>query len=161
MYYFHQLSILSDRPIHCSTMSENNERRFYRGSAGWIIIGIIAGVVVILGLIMAFGPIFSPGGPGIATQSETADESATSGPGHNTTAGGSTQLENPEEAIVTNDTVPGAEQQIPDSELSFGRETSTVGTPATGLQGENNTANGTNSGLENPLSENTTSLTGT
>jgi hypothetical protein len=161
MYYFHQLSILSDRPLHCSTMSENNERRFYRGSAGWIIIGIIAGVAVILGLIMAFGPIFSPGGPGIATQSETADESATSGPGHNTTAGGSTQLENPEEAIVTNDTVPGAEQQIPDSELSFGRETSTVGTPATGLQGENNTANGTNGGLENPLSENTTSLTGT
>ena len=161
MYYFHQLSILSDRPLHCSTMSENNERRFYRGSAGWIIIGIIAGVAVILGLIMAFGPIFSPGGPGIATQSETADESATSGPGHNTTAGGSTQLENPEEAIVTNETVPGAEQQIPDSELSFGRETSTVGTPATGLQGENNTANGTNGGLENPLSENTTSLTGT
>ena len=55
-------------------MSENNERRFYKGSAGWIIIGIIAGVAVILGLIMAFGPIFSPGGPGIATQSETADE---------------------------------------------------------------------------------------
>jgi hypothetical protein len=142
-------------------MSENNERRFYKGSAGWIIIGIIAGVAVILGLIMAFGPIFSPGGPGIGPQSETADESATSGPGHNTTAGGSTQLENPEEAIVTNDTAPGAEQQIPDSELSFGRETSTVGTPATGLQGANNTANDTNSGLENPLSENTTSLTGT
>jgi hypothetical protein len=142
-------------------MSENNERRFYKGSAGWIIIGIIAGVAVILGLIMAFGPILSPGGPGLAMQSETADESATSGPGHNTTAGGSTQVENPEEAIVTNDTVPGAEQQIPDSELSFGRETSTVGTPTTGLQGENNTANDRNSGLENPLSENTTSLTGT
>ena len=142
-------------------MSENNERRFYKGSAGWIIIGIIAGVAVILGLIMAFGPILSPGGPGTGSQSETADESATSGPGHNTTAGGSTQVENPEEAIVTNDTVPGAEQQIPDSELSFGRETTTVETPTTGLQGENNTANGTNSGLENPLSENTTSLTGT
>jgi hypothetical protein len=142
-------------------MSENNERKFYRGSAGWIIIGIIAGVAVILGLIMAFGPILSPGGPGIATQSETADESATSGPGHNTTAGGSTQFENAEEASVTNDTVPGAEQQIPDSELSFGRETSTAGTPTIGQQGENNTANGANSGLENPLSENTTSLTGT
>lgn len=142
-------------------MSENNERRFYKGSAGWIIIGIIAGVAVILGLIMAFGPILSPGGLGTGLQSETALESATSGPGHNTTAGGSTQVENPEEAIVTNDTVPGAEQQIPDSELSFGRETSTVATPTTRLQGENNTANGTNSGLENPLSENTTSLTGT
>jgi hypothetical protein len=142
-------------------MSENNERRFYKGSAGWIIIGIIAGVAVILGLIMAFGPILSPGGPGIAMQSETADESATSGPGHNTTAGGSTQAENPEEDIVTNDTVPGAEQQIPDSELSFGRETSTVGTPTAGQQGENNTTNGSNGGLENPLGENTTSLTGT
>jgi hypothetical protein len=142
-------------------MSENNERRFYRGSAGWIIIGIIAGVAVILGVIMAFGPILSPGGPGTGSQSETADESATSGPGHNTTAGGSTTLGNPEEAIVTNDTVPGAEEQIPDSELSFGRETSTVGTPTAGQQGENNTANVTNRGLENPLSENTTSLTGT
>ena len=142
-------------------MSENNERRFYRGSAGWIIIGIIAGVAVILGVIMAFGPILSPGGPGIETQSETADESATSGPGHNTTAGGSTTPGVPEEAGVTNDTVPDAEQQIPDSELSFGRETSTVVTPTTEPQGENNTANGTNGGLENPLSENTTSLTGT
>ena len=142
-------------------MSENNKRRFYRGSAGWIIIGIIAGVAVILGVIMAFGPILSPGGPGTVSQSETADESATSGPGHNTTAGGSTALGNPEEAIVTNDTVPGAEEQIPDSELSFGRETSTVGTPTAGQQGENTTANLTNRGLENPLSENTTSLTGT
>ena len=109
---------------------------------------------------MAFGPILSSGGPGIATQSETADESATSGPGHNTTAGGSTQVKNPEQAFVTNDTVPGAEQ-IPDSELSFGRETSAVEPPTAGLLGENNSANGTNSGLENPLSENTTSLTGT
>src|SRR3712207_3063194 len=141
-------------------MSENNERKFYKGSAGWIIIGIIAGVAVILGLIMAFGPILSPGGPGMGTPSETADESATSGPGHNTTAGDSTQLENPEEGIVTNDTNSGVEQ-IPDSELSFGRETSTVGTPTAGEQGENDAANGTNSGLENPLSENTTSLTGT
>ena len=115
-----------------------------------LLLGSFAGVAVILGLIMAFGPILSPGGPGIATQSETADESATSGPGHNTTAGGSIQLENPEQAIVTNDTVSGAEQQIPDSELSFGRETSTVETPTTGLQGENNTPNGTNSILKIP-----------
>jgi hypothetical protein len=34
-------------------------------------------------------------------------------------------------------------------------------TPTAGQQGENNTTNGTNGGLENPLSENTTSLTGT
>jgi len=141
-------------------MSENNERRFYRGSAGWIIIGVIAGVAVILGVIMAFGAILFPSGPGVGTPSETADESATSGPGHNTTAGGSVPLQNSEGVAVTNDTVTGAEQ-IPDSELSFGRETSTMGTPTTGQQGENSTADGTNDGLENPLSENTTSLTGT
>jgi hypothetical protein len=141
-------------------MSENNERRFYRGSAGWIIIGVIAGVAVILGVIMAFGAILFPSGPGVETQSETADESATSGPGHNTTAGGSVPLEDSEGVGVTNDTVSSA-QQIPDSELSFGRETSTMETPTAGQQGKNNTTNGTTGGLENPLSENTTSLTGT
>ena len=140
-------------------MSENNERRFYGGSAGWIIIGIIAAVAVILGVIMAFGAILFPGGPGVEPQSETADESATSGPGHNTTAGGSVPLENPQEA-VTNATVPSAEQ-IPDSEVSFGRETSTLETPTAGQLGQNNSANSTNGGLENPLSENLTSLTGT
>ncbi len=140
-------------------MSENNERKFYRGSAGWIIIGIIAAVAVILGVIMAFGSILSPSGPGIGTPSETADESATSGPGHNTTAGGSIPVQNPEQD-VTNATVPSAEQ-IPDSDITFGRETSTAGTPITAERGENTTTNGTDGGLENPLSENITSLTGT
>lgn len=140
-------------------MPEDSERKFYRGSAGWIIIGIIAAVAVILGVIMAFGAILFPGGPGVEPQSETADESATSGPGHNTTAGGSVPLENPQEA-VTNATVPSAEQ-IPDSEVSFGRETSTLETPTAGQLGQNNSANSTNGGLENPLSENLTSLTGT
>ena len=140
-------------------MSKNNERRFYRGTAGWIIIGIIASAAVILGVIMAFSSILNPGGPAIEPQSETADESATSGPGHNTTAGGSVPLENPQEA-VTNATAPSVEQ-IPDSEISFGRETSTVETPTTGQRGENNSANNTNGVLENPLSENLTSLTGT
>jgi hypothetical protein len=140
-------------------MSENNERRFYRGSAGWVIIGIIAAAAIILGVIMAFGSMLFPGGPGIQTQSETADESATSGPGHNTTAGGSAPLENSEEEVVTNATIPGA-GQIPDSEVSFGRETSTMETPTAGQLSENNSTNGTNDGLENPLSENLTSLTG-
>ena len=140
-------------------MSENNERRLYRGTAGWIIIGVISAAAVILGVIMAFSSILNPGGPTIEPQSETADESATSGPGHNTTAGGSVPLENPQEA-VTNATVPSAEQ-IPDSEVSFGRETSTLETPTGGQMGENNSANGTSGGLENPLSENLTSLTGT
>jgi hypothetical protein len=140
-------------------MSKNNERRFYRGTAGWIIIGIIASAAVILGVTMAFSSILNPGGPAIEPQSETADESATSGPGPNTTAGGSLPLENPQEA-VTNPTAPGVEQ-IPDSEVSFGRETSTVETPTAGQRGENNSANNTNGVLENPLSENLTSLTGT
>ena len=140
-------------------MSENNERRFYRGTAGWIIIGIIAAVAVILGVIMAFSSILNPGGPAIETQPDTTDESATSGPGGNTTAGGSVPLVNPQEAI-TNATVPNVEQ-IPDSEVSFGRETSTLETPTAGQLDENNSSNSTNDGLENPLSENTTSLTGT
>lgn len=140
-------------------MSKNNERRFYRGTAGWIIIGIIASAAVILGVIMAFSSILNPGGPAIEPQSETADESATSGPGPNTTAGGSVPLENPQEA-ATNATAPGVEQ-IPDSEVSFGRETSTVETPSAGQRGENSSANNTNGVLENPLSENLTSLTGT
>ena len=140
-------------------MSENDERRFYRGSAGWIIVGIIAAVAIILGVVMAFGSMLFPGGPGIQTQSETADESATSGPGHNTTAGGSVPLENSQE-VVTNATIPGA-GQIPDSEVSFGRETSTMETPPAGQLGENNSSTSTNDALENPLSENLTSLTGT
>jgi hypothetical protein len=93
-------------------------------------------------------------------QSETADQSATSGPGHNTTAGGGDEpLESQEEEAVAG-TGPGAEQ-IPDSDITFGRETSTQDTPTVGQQGLNNTGNGTNGGLENPLSENITSLTGT
>lgn len=136
-------------------MSKNNERRFYRGSARWIIIGIIAAVAIIFGVVVAFGSLLFPVGPGIGTSPETADESATSGPGHNTTAGGSIS-----EEVVTNTTVSAAEQ-IPDTDITFGRETSTLVTPNAGEQGGNMTANRTNGGLENPLSENITSLTGT
>ena len=144
-------------------MPENNERRFYRGSAKWIIIGIVAVVAVIFAVVVAFGSTIFPSGPGTETQSETAVESATSGPGHNTTtAGGVEPLESQgegEEAVANTGT--GAEQ-IPDADITFGRETSTLETPTAGQQGVNNTGNGTNSnGLENPLSENITSLTGT
>jgi hypothetical protein len=160
MYYFQQLSNLSVRAVYCSIMSEDNdERRFYRGSARWIIIGIVAAVAVIFVVVLAFGSTLFPSGPRTGMQSETADESATSGPGHNTTMGGNGPLESQEEAVAS--TTPGAEQ-IPDADVTFGRETSTVNTPTAGQQGvNNNTGNGTNGGLENPLSENITSLTGT
>jgi hypothetical protein len=140
-------------------MPEDGERKFYRGSAGWIIIGIVAAVAVIFVVVVAFGSTLFPNGPRTGTQTETADESATSGPGNNTTAtGGNEPLESQEDAVAS--TAPGAEQ-IPDSDLTFGRETSTLQTPTEGQQGVNNTGNGTNGGLENPLSENITSLTGT
>jgi cytoskeletal protein RodZ len=147
---------------------DNNQGRFYRGSARWIIIGIVAAVAVIFAVVVAFGSTLFPGAPRTETQSESADESATSGPGHNTTMGGGSggedvPLESQEEggeAIASNP--PGAEQ-IPDAEVTFGRETSTLDTPTAGQQGTNNTiGNGTNGGgLANPLSENITSLTGT
>ena len=142
-------------------MPEDNERRFYRGSARWIIIGIVAAVAVIFVVVVAFGSTLFPSGPRTGMQWETADESATSGPGHNTTMGGGRNepLESQEEAVAS--TAPGAEQ-IPDADVTFGRETSTLDTPTAGQQGvNNNTGNGTNGGLENPLSENITSLTGT
>jgi hypothetical protein len=139
-------------------MSENNERKFYRGSAGWIIIGILAAVAVIFGVILAFGSMLFPSAPGAETQSETADQSATSGPGHNTTTDGSVPSGGQGEEVIGN-SAPAGPEQIPDSDVTFGRETSTLETPQAG--GLNNTANRTNGGLENPLSDNLTSLTGT
>jgi hypothetical protein len=163
MYYYfqQQLSNLSVRAIYCCAMPEDSERRFYRGSARWVIIGIVAAVAVIFVVVVAFGSTLFPSDPTTGIQSETADESATSGPGHNTTMGGGNEpLQSQEEEAVAN-TAPGAEQ-IPDADLTFGRETSTLDSPTAGQQGvNNNTGNGTNGGLENPLSENITSLTGT
>jgi hypothetical protein len=165
MYYFQQqLSNLWVRAIYCSVMPEDNERRFYRGSARWIIIGIVAAVAVLFVVVVAFGSTLFPSAPRTEMQSEeTADESATSGPGHNTTMGGNDPLESQEEEEAVASTAPGAEQ-IPDADVTFGRETSTLDTPTAGQQGVNNSiGNGTNGGggLENPLSENITSLTGT
>jgi len=150
-------------------MSEDDQRRFYRGSARWIIIGIVAAVAVIFVVVVAFGSALFPSAPTAGMQSETADESATSGPGHNTTmAGGNDALENEGgggegEGAVVGTTPLGGAEQIPDADVTFGRETSTLETPTAGQQGLNNSiGNGTNDGgLENPLGENTTSLTGT
>ncbi|MFL6488722.1 MAG: hypothetical protein ACJ70V_03765 [Nitrososphaera sp.] len=104
-----------------------------------------------------------PGGAKTGIQSETADQSSTSGPGHNTTdAGGAAAIQS-QQRVAANTTGPGTEQ-IPDSEVTFGRETSTLQTPIARQQGVNNSTNSTNStsgGLANPLSENLTSLTGT
>ena len=140
-------------------MSDDSERRSHRGSAGWIIVGIVAGLAVIFIVVIAFSSTFFPSGPRAGAPSETADQSATSGPGHNTTtAGGNVPSESPDEAVAN--TGPGTEQ-IPDSEVTYGRETSTLEASTAQEQGLNNTGNGTNGGLENPLSENLTSLTGT
>ena len=152
-------------------MPEDNERRFYRGSARWVIIGIVAAVAIIFVVVVAFGSALFPSAPRAAIQSETADESATSGPGHNTTMSGgggendaSESQQGEEEAAVAS-TPPGGAEQIPDSDITFGRETSTLDAPTAGQQGLNNNSvgNGTNDGggLENPLGENITSLTGT
>jgi FtsZ-interacting cell division protein ZipA len=143
-------------------MPEDNERRFYRGSARWIIIGIVAAVAVIFVVVVAFGSTLFPSAPRAGMQSETADESATSGPGHNTTMGANDPSESQEEEAAVASTPPGAEQ-IPDADLTFGRETSTLNASTEAQQGLNsNVENGTNEGaLENPLGENITSLTGT
>ena len=149
-------------------MSENNQRRFYSGSARWVIIGIIAAFAVIFAIVVAFGSTLFPSGPRTGgMQSESGEQSATSGPGHNTTetttAGGSEPLGSQEDVVAGNNvTAPGSEQ-IPDAGVTFGRETTTQNTPILGQQGLNNTTiNGTGGGgLENPLSENITSLTGT
>ena len=151
-------------------MSENNKRRFYRGSARWVIIGIIAAFAVIFVIVVAFGSTLFPSGPRTGgMQSESGEQSATSGPGHNTTqttTGGGEPLGSQEDAVAGNNSTtaaPGPEQ-IPDAGVTFGRETTTQNTPITGQQGlnNNNTVNGTHGGgLKNPLSENITSLTGT
>jgi hypothetical protein len=141
----------------CCIMPEDRERRFYRGTAGWIIIGIVGAIAVIFAVFVAFGSTIFPSGPGTGPQSETADESATSGPGHNTTEA-SQPLQSGNEGIASNASAP---EQIPDADVTFGRETSGVDTSTAGEQNVNRTSNGTTGNLENPLSENITSLTGT
>jgi hypothetical protein len=109
--------------------AQRGERRFYRGTAGWIIIiGIIAAIAVIFAAFVAFDLTIFPSGPGIGAQSETAQESATGGPGHNTTEA-SQPIQSGNEGIVSNASAP---EQIPDADVIFGRETSGVYTSTAG-----------------------------
>jgi hypothetical protein len=88
----------------------------------WVIAGGIAALAIAFAAVAVFSPSIFPGpssgqGPG----TETAIESATSGPGHNTSS-------------VTQPDVPALDgnlddPEIPDSEVTFGRETSVQNTP--------------------------------
>src|SRR5215216_5538760 len=64
MYYFHQLSNLWVRALCCYIMSEDSERKSHKGSAGWIIVGIVAGLAVIFIVVIAFSSTLFPSGPG-------------------------------------------------------------------------------------------------
>ena len=54
-------------------MSEDRERRSHKGSAGWIIVGIVAGLAVIFIVVIAFSSTLFPGGPRAEGPPETAD----------------------------------------------------------------------------------------
>jgi hypothetical protein len=75
------------------------------------IVGIVAGFAVIFIFVIAFSSTLFPSGPrvGAGGPPETADQSATSGPGHNTTStGGNVPSESQDEAVAN--TRPGTEQ---------------------------------------------------
>lgn len=59
------------------------KRSRLRGGAGWVIIGIAMALVVVFAVFVVMGSMFFP--PGSGPETETAQESATSGPGFNTT----------------------------------------------------------------------------
>jgi hypothetical protein len=50
-------------------MPEDSESSFYKGTAGWAIIGIVAAIAVIFAV---FGSTIFPRRPGTGIQSETA-----------------------------------------------------------------------------------------
>jgi hypothetical protein len=54
-----------------------------RGGAGWVIIGVAVALVIVFAVFVVMGSTFFP--PGSGPETETAQESATSGPGFNTT----------------------------------------------------------------------------
>lgn len=98
-------------------------RRF--GKATWIIVGGISGLAIAFGAVAFFGSAIIPGiNEASGPASETARESATSGPGHNTTSATAPQL-------TSNASTQGDDlaNRLPDSELSYGRETSTGDLP--------------------------------
>jgi hypothetical protein len=103
-------------------------RRF--GKAVWIIVGGIAALALAFAAIASFGPAIFPNSREPGPDTETAEESATSGPGHNTTS-----VTQPPSSADLGGNIENSTEQIPDSELAYGRETSTLSTP------ENVTAN--------------------
>ena len=98
-----------------------NGRRF--GKATWVIVGGIAALAIAFAAVAVYGSTIMQGADdATGPSSETARESATSGPGHNTTSSTAPQSE-----MNTSTQGDGFENQMPDSELTSGRETS--GTP--------------------------------
>jgi hypothetical protein len=83
---------------------------------------------LIFAAFVAFDLTIFPSGPGIGVQSETAQESATGGPGHNTTEA-SQPIQSGNEGIASNASAP---EQIPDADVIFGRETTGVDTSTAG-----------------------------
>jgi cytoskeletal protein RodZ len=100
-----------------------NGRRF--GKATWIIVAGISGLAIAFAAVAVFGSAITPGAnESSGPSAETASESATSGPGHNTTSATAPQLTS-NASTEADDTA----SQLPDSELSYGRETSATSDP--------------------------------
>lgn len=95
-------------------------RRF--GKSVWVIVGGIAALAIAFAAIAAFGPAIFSNSSEVGPDTETAEESATSGPGHNTTSVTQPPTIAPDPEANTEDSA----EQIPDSELAYGRETSTL-----------------------------------
>lgn len=96
-------------------------RRFSKGV--WVIAGGISALAIAFAAVAVFSPsIFPSPNAGEGPDTETAAESATSGPGHNTSS-----VTQPDEASAIDGNVDDPE--IPDSELTYGRETSVQSTP--------------------------------
>ncbi|HKU50115.1 MAG TPA: hypothetical protein VJP79_09210 [Nitrososphaera sp.] len=106
----------------------NSGRRF--GKATWIIVGVIAVLAIVFGVVAVFGSDTDQNKADNSTgqETETAQESSTSGPGHNTTS----TTEPPtfsDSPPALNPPGSNSTGKVPDTELTYGRETSTVGTP--------------------------------
>lgn len=95
------------------------------GKAVWVIVGGIAALAIAFAAIAAFGSAIFPNSREAGPDTETAEESATSGPGHNTTSVTKPPTNVPDPGGNMEDSA----NQIPDSELAYGRETSTLDTP--------------------------------
>lgn len=108
---------------HDDNESIGNGRRF--GKATWIIVAGISGLAIAFAAVAVFGSAITQGAnESSGPSAETARESATSGPGHNTTSATA-----PELTSNASTQADDAVSQLPDSELSYGRETSTTSAP--------------------------------